>query len=1082
MANPSAAARVIQQRLKDRKLPAVEVPAVDNPELARSIQSIQEHFRMYEGDSGAPKERFVTMAELERAGMIQADVKSGFAYISRVLSKDVAQQAGSTANPTLVDPVKKDTSRQSRIPASGGGGGGQQPVAMAMKIGAAEDVSVAKPTQADFMYYDGGEWTNFPLFARANRWQKQQVYDKPFQMLSQAATPEALPNYGFLWTKDDDPTTLWFTDSDGTEAQVAAGGSGLDAAADENISGQWDFLDKVRIILTGGTAADMLHLRDDTDGTDFVFHYDGAHWALRSEAGGAGSKFLGFNSSSLAADFGGAISTPVAVTASGGFYVDSKSTDPASGSYVRMMMTGGAGYIDAYDFGGGGFDFDLNIRANATKFSQGTVDIDGVLTTSANAYFGGDAIGHFETVSAHYGSVQVDGAEGSNGGYSGYSIGGRHVFMDDGGSTWGLYNDNNNQWAMLFVDGGAADLRYAGSVKLATTSGGVDITGALAATSFGGITSANLVDKTAVEAITETWSFGKLTAAIQLLAGDNTVTFEGAQIHFGFQGNANYRHGIGTRHNGAADADNAIDFYLWQFGDTVGNLGTYHVFGLESTGSFVASPLDVQGALTTDSVTIGDGDSADEDLLIHFNIDRAWKFLATGTDASTQLTLRSLGGGGKIFDIQDDSSVTQFTFATASGNFDAVGAITGASFGGITSANLLDKTASEVISGASWTFDDTNIGKAAHTIVTLVTGEWDKVEGFAAMIHQNSTGVPVANHGYWHILGRRDTGGGYGGLYQEYSNGTLYSGYNTTGSDPNWKEIAFKDEVWHAGNDGDGSGLDADSVGAIPNTNLMTFTGAQIPVMTDIDDTNVGSTSIGQVMYWDGSLWQPAWAYDLAASLVSQAEAEANAATTIRWWSSLRVGQAVVSAKTISTLWRFTYPSEPAPSALQSTLTANFLHVDGKEAIDGNDAWLRLNANAEFASGIYVIGHFRVDGSIEINAPMTMDASNFTMNGGELRFDDANCYVKEGASDQVRLGTSFGYMDIGPTNSSWCHMNTDRAAFYVGDAIHFGGVAIKYLKGSMLYHKSSGYSTGEITFSTSSASGGSNGDIWFKYT
>ena len=1001
MTGISAAARVIQQRLKDRKLPAVEVPQVDNPELARSIQSIQEHFRMYEGDSGAPKERFVTISELEKAGLIRADTKSGFAYISRVLAKDVSQAAGSTANPTLVDPVKKDTSRQSRIPAAGGGGGGaQQPVAMAAKIGAASDVSVSKPVQDDFMFFDGGEWTNFALFNRANRWRKQQVYDKPFQMLSQAATPEPLANYGFVWSKDDDPTTLWFTDSDGTETQLGTGGSGLDGTADEDISGQWDFNDKVRIILTGGTAADMLHLRDDTDAADFVFHYDGAHWALRSEVAGGGSKFLGFNSSTLAADFGGAVSTPVAVTASGGFYVDSKATDPASGAYVRMMMTAGAGYIDAYDFGAPGFNFNLNIRAQGTYFSQGIVDVNGAFTATtvgADSVTIGDGNSADEDLLIHF---NIDRA---------------WKFIATG-------VDASTALTLRSLGGGGKifDIQDDSSVTkftFATASGNFAAVGAITGSAFGGITSANLLDKTAAETLTDIWTHQ---------VGQTASTYSPQQIFAFYTGPLNYRHWMGSRHNGGATHDNAIDFYVWGYGtDAITALGTTRAMTIDADGVFIGT--DEIGRLETVSGSFGsiqvDGMEGVSGGWAGYNIGGRHVFM---------------DDGGSTWGLYDDNN-NQWAIYIADGSFVQL------KFGGntklATTVGGVDITGTAVLTG-----DVQTAGKLNSTKVSV-----GGVRGSSMNIYSSNVQFSMEN-----------TAGGADGkvwntfvtsgtwklrlLDDAYSSGVdcigfTRSGMSLTACNLNAPLTISSNEAWHAGNDGDGSGLDADSVGGIPNTNLMTFTGAQIPNMTDIDDTNVGSTSIGQVMYWDGSLWQPAWAYDLAASLVSQAEAEANAATTIRWWSSLRVGQAVVSAKTIATLWRFTYASEPAPSALQSTLTANFLHIDGKEVIDGNDTYLRLNQNNEFSSGIHtpyamwVGGNFRVDGNIDLNGNINGDgASNI---------------------DNIETITIDGTGDISKTSH-----------------------------GNYLYHQGSYNSdqAGGITFSTSAASGGVNGDIWFKYT
>jgi hypothetical protein len=85
--------------------------------------------------------------------------------------------------------------------------------------------------------------------------------------------------------------------------------------------------------------------------------------------------------------------------------------------------------------------------------------------------------GYFQPVTGNYGSVQVDG--GAHGGWEGYSIGGRAVFMHNNSTSMGLYDDVNNHWALNHVFNGATSLYYDGSSKLATTSTGVNIDGDL---------------------------------------------------------------------------------------------------------------------------------------------------------------------------------------------------------------------------------------------------------------------------------------------------------------------------------------------------------------------------------------------------------------------------------------------------------------------------------------------------------------------------------------------------------------------------------------------------------------------------
>jgi len=69
----------------------------------------------------------------------------------------------------------------------------------------------------------------------------------------------------------------------------------------------------------------------------------------------------------------------------------------------------------------------------------------------------------------NYGSFMVDG--GARGGYEGFSIGGRVVFMHNNASASGIYDDVNNQWMARFNLGSNVDLRYAGVVQAETANG-----------------------------------------------------------------------------------------------------------------------------------------------------------------------------------------------------------------------------------------------------------------------------------------------------------------------------------------------------------------------------------------------------------------------------------------------------------------------------------------------------------------------------------------------------------------------------------------------------------------------------------
>jgi hypothetical protein len=86
--------------------------------------------------------------------------------------------------------------------------------------------------------------------------------------------------------------------------------------------------------------------------------------------------------------------------------------------------------------------------------------------------------GYFEPVTGNYGSVQVGGVPGTNGSWEGYSIGGEFVFMaEPGGTSCGIYNDVENEWMIQCYRNGVVELRYNGSIKFETQSGGTKTTG-----------------------------------------------------------------------------------------------------------------------------------------------------------------------------------------------------------------------------------------------------------------------------------------------------------------------------------------------------------------------------------------------------------------------------------------------------------------------------------------------------------------------------------------------------------------------------------------------------------------------------
>ena len=98
----------------------------------------------------------------------------------------------------------------------------------------------------------------------------------------------------------------------------------------------------------------------------------------------------------------------------------------------------------------------------------------------------------------------------------------------------------------------------------------------------------------------------------------------------------------------------------------------------------------------------------------------------------------------------------------------------------------------------------------------------------------NSNGLP-SSHGQsyfgYTITSRRDTGTGYSALLTAYDNSNMWFTYN--GNESNY---ATWRKLWHDGNDGSGSGLDADTVDGVQASSFL---------RSDTADTATGNITLG---------------------------------------------------------------------------------------------------------------------------------------------------------------------------------------------------------------------------------------------
>lgn len=102
---------------------------------------------------------------------------------------------------------------------------------------------------------------------------------------------------------------------------------------------------------------------------------------------------------------------------------------------------------------------------------------DGYVYSNSGRIYPKTSDGNYITApaSGDYGSIEIVGS--GKGGWRGCSIGGRVVFMHDGSSAWGIYNDVNNEWLIDGSLNGAQNIYYDNAKRFETTVGGVYVTG-----------------------------------------------------------------------------------------------------------------------------------------------------------------------------------------------------------------------------------------------------------------------------------------------------------------------------------------------------------------------------------------------------------------------------------------------------------------------------------------------------------------------------------------------------------------------------------------------------------------------------
>ena len=292
-----------------------------------------------------------------------------------------------------------------------------------------------------------------------------------------------------------------------------------------------------------------------------------------------------------------------------------------------------------------------------------------------------------------------------------------------------------------------------------------------------------------------------------------------------------------------------------------------------------------------------------------------------------------------------------------------------------------------------------------------------------------------------------------------------------------WSMGAAAYRVWHAGNDGSGSGLDADTLDGIQASSFL---------RSDTADTATGKLTTRDIQLSAG--------YHLQRSNHHSGHLEGGynnvGANSTKTNPIFSIGSSYnPNDDTLSNMYGVGFTHGNASFTPSGASWGLYVASAGTSRVflDGGHGRVYIGTNNNYITN-YVSGDY---GSFQINGSGANSWEGFSIDGrmvfmhdggnevgiyndvdnqwmlrayrnsslylyhagsaklqttssgidvtGRIDINDSNTRVHEGTSNTVRLQSNSGYVDVGPQNSGYCHFTTDRDKFYFNRKIQIDG-------------------------------------------